>query len=79
MAIGKNDMTDNVLDLSGIPAIVTIKNTGDRRMVSISGISQRLPIEKGQTIKLLAETSSELIGYLSQETDTLDVSFVKRT
>lgn len=72
-------VAENVLDLSALPAVVTIVNSGKRAMVSISGINQKLPIENGQTVKLRAETSSELIGYLSQETDTLTVTFAKVT
>ena len=81
--IGENDMKEeNVLDLSIVPAVVTFKNAakedgGYRRIISISGQNQQLPIEAGQTIKLKAESSSELIGYLSQEDETLDVSFDK--
>ena len=44
-------------------------------MVSISGINQKLPLEDKQTVKLLAESSSELVGYLSQERDGVEVTF----
>ncbi len=75
-----DELKENELDLSTIPAVVTFKNAdkehgGHRRILSISGINQQLPIEPGQTIKLRAESSSELIGYLSQEDETLAVTF----
>lgn len=64
------------LDLSKVPAVVEFHNKGTkRRLISISGINQSMPIEAGQKIKLRAETSSELIGYLSQEDETMDVVF----
>lgn len=74
--IGVGDFEGDTLDLSKIPAVVTIKNTTGRRiMVSISGINQKLPLEDKQTVKLLAESSSELVGYLSQERDGVEVTF----
>lgn len=58
------------IDLSVIPGVVTIANTGRRRLdVNISGMNQEFPLEAGDTLKMWATSSSELIGYLSQVTD----------
>lgn len=62
------------LDLSQVPGVVSITNNGTKPVnINISGMNQQFPIDPGMTVKLLAETSSELLGYLSQETDTLVV------
>ncbi|MCM1323031.1 MAG: hypothetical protein NC218_02495 [Acetobacter sp.] len=77
--MGGDDFQKEELDLSTIPAIVTFVNNGKvRKTISISGQNQSLPIEAGQTIKLLADSTSELIGYLSQENEELEVTFAAK-
>lgn len=59
------------IDLSAVPGVVTITNEGKRPIsVVISGMNQKFPLAVGDTVKLLASSSSELIGYLSQRTET---------
>lgn len=69
-----NDINISVDGVNG--SVVTLSNTGThRRMISISGYNQQFPIEPAQVIKVRAFTSSEIIGYLSQEDDELSVSW----
>lgn len=64
----------NTIDLSKVPGKVVIMNTGNKtRTVNISGYNQNREVLAGDGIALRAETSSELIGYLSQADDTLTV------
>lgn len=64
------------IDLSIVPAKVTITNsTGKKIKVSCSGFSQSVPVEDQQSIAFKAETSSELIGFLSQQTDGVEVQY----
>lgn len=52
--------------------VVTLKNVGTkRRVVSISGSNQQFPLEPDQEVKVRAFTTSELVGYLSQEDGSL--------
>lgn len=64
----------NTIDLSKVPGKVTIMNVGTKsRVVNISGYNQQHIIAPGDGVALRAESSSELIGYLSQADDTLTV------
>ena len=64
------------IDLSLIPAKVTITNsTGKTIKVNCSGFCQSVPVLDGQAVIFKAESSSELIGFLSQETDGIDVTY----
>lgn len=64
----------NSIDLSKVPGKVIIMNTGNKtRTVNISGYNQHYEVLAGDGIALRAESSSELIGYLSQADDTLTV------
>lgn len=67
-------MASNSLDLSNVPGIVTITNNGTKTVnISISGMNQQFPLAPDTEVKLKAETSSELLGYLSQETEDIVV------
>lgn len=69
------DMTKSELDLSQVPGELKIKNNGlKRRMISISGSNQQFPLEPEQEITVYVATTSEIIGYLSQEDDDLEVT-----
>lgn len=64
----------NILDLSQVPGNVEITNNGEKAVkINVSGYNQSMPIEPGQTIIFKAQTSSELVGFLSQETDFISV------
>lgn len=68
-------MATNSMDLSKIPGKVIIMNSGTvGRAVNISGYNQHYVLPAGEGVALRAETSSELIGYLSQADDTLTVT-----
>lgn len=74
MAVRPEEFSASELDLSNVPGVVEIKNNGKkRRMLNISGMNQSFPIEPNQTIKIMANTSSELLGYLSQEDEDIEV------
>lgn len=65
------------VDLTNVPGIVSITNSGSKKLnINISGMNQKFPLEAGDTVEMLATSSSELIGYLSQVTDDngLDVT-----
>lgn len=63
------------LDLSQVPGVIEVTNNGKKAVnVGISGINQQFPLAPGVTVKLKVESTSELLGYLSQETDALVVT-----
>lgn len=69
------DMPKAVLDLSKVPGELKIKNNGTkRRVISISGSNQQFPLEPEQEITVYVATTSDIIGYLSQEDDDLEVT-----
>lgn len=69
-------MSISVIDLSIVPAKVTITNTtGKRIKVSCSGYSQSVPVEHNQAVCFKANTTSELIGFLSQQAPGIDVQY----
>ena len=69
-----------ILDISAVPGVVTISNNGTKRAkISLSGYNQSLPLEAGQKVKIKVKTSSELIGFLSQETEDITVEFATNT
>lgn len=56
-----------MIDLSNVPGVVTIENVGSNDVkLNISGYNQSFTLPAGETVKLKAETSSELVGFLSQ-------------
>lgn len=64
-----------MIDLSNVPGVVTIKNNGTKdAKLNISGYNQSFTLPAGQEVKLKAQTSSELVGFLSQETDDVQVT-----
>ena len=63
------------IDLSKVPGVVVIKNNGDKDVkINISGYNQSFTLPAGDEVKLKANTSSELVGFLSQETEYIDVT-----
>lgn len=58
-----------MLDLSKVPGIVTIENTSDKevKLLSLPGYTQGFVLPAGESVKLLAEHSYELVAFLSQE------------
>lgn len=64
-----------MIDISNVPGVVTIENTGDKDVkINISGYNQSFTLPTGETVKIKAQTSSELVGYLSQATDSVVVT-----
>lgn len=64
-----------MIDLSNVPGVVTITNNGTKdAKVNISGYNQSFTLPAGESVKLKAQTSSELVGFLSQETDDVVVT-----
>lgn len=64
-----------MIDISNVPGVVTIENTGKKDVkINISGYNQSFTLPAGETVKLKAENSSELVGYLSQATDEVMVT-----
>lgn len=64
-----------MIDLSNVPGVVTIQNSGSKdAKLNISGYNQSFTLPAGETVKLKAETSSELVGFLSQATDEIIVT-----
>lgn len=64
-----------VLDLSKVPGEVTITNGSAKKIsVNCSGYSQSVPVEAGDSVIFRVDTTSELIGLLSQETDEVTVT-----
>lgn len=52
------------------PAKVELENKSDKTIkVSISGVNQSFGIAAGDKVQLTAQTSSEIIGYISQDVD----------
>ncbi len=52
------------------PAKVELENKSDKTIkVSISGVNQSFGIAPGDKVQLTAQTSSEIIGYISQDVD----------
>lgn len=65
----------STVDLSNVPGVVTITNNGEKDVkLNISGYNQSFTLAAGTAVKLMAQTSSELIGYLSQETEDVVVT-----
>lgn len=63
------------IDLSKVPGEVTITNSGTKRTkINCSGYSQSIPVEAGDSVIFRVDTTSELIGLLSQETDAVSVT-----
>lgn len=59
-----------MIDLSNVPGVVTIQNLSANDVkLNISGYNQSFTLPAGETVKLKAETSSELVGFLSQAVD----------
>lgn len=58
-----------MIDLSKVPGIVTIENTSkqDVKILSRPGYTQGFVLPAGETVKLLAEHSHELVSFLAQE------------
>ena len=58
-----------MIDLSNVPGIVTIKNNSkkDIQVLSRPGYTQGFTLPAGETVKLLAQNSYELVSYLAQE------------
>lgn len=64
-----------MIDLSNVPGVVTIENTGAKDVkINISGYNQSFTLPASESVKIKANTSSELVGFLSQETDELKVT-----
>ena len=64
-----------MIDLSNVPGVVTIENTGAKDVkINISGYNQSFTLPAGESVKIKANTSSELVGFLYQETDELKVT-----
>lgn len=64
-----------MIDLSNVPGVVTIANNGKKDVkLNISGYNQSFTLPVGESVKLKANTSSELVGFLSQETDDVVVT-----
>lgn len=67
------------IDLSNVPGAVSIANTGAKDVkLTISGYNQGFILGAGDTVVLHAENSSDLVGYLSQQTDTLVVTLPEK-
>lgn len=58
-----------MIDLSKVPGIVTIENVSDSdiKILSRPGYTQGFTLAAGETVKLLAKDSYELVSYLAQE------------
>lgn len=58
-----------MIDLSNVPGIVTIKNNSEKdiKVLSRPGYTQGFTLPAGETVKLLAQNSYELVSYLAQE------------
>lgn len=58
-----------MIDLSYVPGIVEIKNTSkkDIKILSRPGYTQGFTLPAGETVKLMAESSYELVSFLAQE------------
>lgn len=58
-----------MIDLSNVPGIVTIENTSEKdvKILSRPGFTQGFTLPAGETVKLLAEHSYELVSFLAQE------------
>lgn len=67
-----------MIDISNVPGVVTIVNNGTKdAKIGISGDNQSFLLPAGKTVKLMAQSSSELVGYLSQQTDEIVVTLPK--
>lgn len=58
-----------MIDLSNVPGVVTIENTSEKsiKILSRPGYTQGFNLPAGETVKLLAEHSFELVSFLAQE------------
>ena len=58
-----------MIDLSNVPGIVTIQNNSEKdiKVLSRPGYTQGFTLPAGETVKLLAQNSYELVSYLAQE------------
>lgn len=65
-----------MVNLSDLPKVVTIENTSNSsiRILSRPGYSGGYLLPAGETIKLLAQDSQELISYLAQESVSSDLT-----
>jgi len=64
-----------MIDLSNVPGVVTIENKGTKDVqINLSGYNQSFTLPASESVKLKVNVSSELVGFLSQETDTLKVT-----
>ena len=61
-----------MLDLSMVPGIVTIENTSksEVKILSRPGYTQGFVLPAGESVKILAEHSYELVSFLAQEGNT---------
>ena len=58
-----------MIDLSNVPGVVTIENTSkdDIKILSRPGFTQGFVLPAGETVKILAEHSHELVSFIAQE------------
>ena len=58
-----------MIDLSNVPGVVEIKNVSDKdiKILSRPGYTQGFVLPAGETVKLLAQSSYELVSYVAQE------------
>lgn len=58
-----------MIDLSKVPGIVTIENKSKKeiKILSRPGYTQGFVLPAGETVKILAEHSHELVSFLAQE------------
>lgn len=58
-----------MIDLSFVPGIVTIKNVSAQpvKVLSRPGYTQGFSLPAGETVKLMAKDSYELVSFLAQE------------
>ena len=65
-----------MIDLSKVPCMVTVKNSSNRdRKLSIPGYNSFVIIKPGDLFRYEAKTSQEVIGFLSQEAEGLEIAW----
>lgn len=63
------------IDLTGVPATVTIVNNGTTGVwIPLADSYIKLILDAGDTLKLVVNNSDDLAYFLSLETDTLSVT-----
>lgn len=63
------------IDLTGVPANVTITNNGTTGVwIPLADSYIQIALDAGDTLKLLVSNSDDLAYFLSLETDTLAIS-----